>query len=182
MSADSLAVVPANSTHVGFAGSIAAAIDAEVERGTVGMARRPPPLIAAIMREARGVLALRTPTDWAGFAYVQAWDDERLVSTSGLIVREPYRRLGVARRLKVAALERAKVLYPDATVFGLSTSAAVRQINRDLGFAEVEYTALPEENDFWAGCESCPHHANLLANERRSCHCTAMLRPPSKDG
>jgi GNAT superfamily N-acetyltransferase len=160
--------------HAGFAGAIAAAIDLEVERGAIGMARRSPELVAETLRRGDAVLVL-DGREWAGFCYVASWDGGRFAATSGLIVRPEHRGRGVARLLKVKALELARRRYPGAAPFGLSTSEAIIHLNRSLGFRDAAYAELPRDEGFWKGCESCPFHAVLVANRRERCRCTAML-------
>jgi GNAT superfamily N-acetyltransferase len=154
--------------------SISEAIRREVEGGAIGMALRPADLLRSRMLAGDAVIAL-TLERWVGFCYAVPWEGGRFVATSALIVELRSRGLGIARRLKEAALRLARGRYPNATPFGLSTSPAVARINRDLGFREVPYAEITSDAEFWRGCESCPHHATLVANGGARCLCAAFI-------
>jgi len=168
-----------------FVPSVASAIDDEVAAGAIGIARRSAADLASRIRTGEAIIALAAEAtsdhapagaDWAGFCYVAAWEEGRFVSTSGLIVAPQHRGRGLAKRLKERALELAAERYPGAIAFGLSTSSAVARINEELGFRAASYSALPADSAFWDGCRTCPLHADLVANERRTCHCRAVIR------
>lgn len=171
-----ISVAVAGPEHEKHAASISAAIGAEVERGSIGLALRPPELIVERMRSGEALVALGDDGGWAGFCYISPWDGGAFVSTSALIVHPGWRGQGVARALKARALGLAAERYPAARPFGLTTSDAVARVNLSLGFREVAYRELPRDPAFWHGCESCPLHATLVKNRGESCHCRAMVR------
>jgi hypothetical protein len=65
--------------------------------------------------------------------------------------------------------------YPEARIFGITTSLAVMRINSDLGYRPVTFSELTQDDAFWNGCRSCPNYDILERNQRRMCLCTAML-------
>lgn len=156
------------------ASSISRALRREVARGTHGMASRSPGSIRKSMEQGRAVLALDGER-WVGFCYVSPWEGGKFVSTSALLVRPRYRRRGVGRRLKKAALLLCRQRFPESRPFGLTTSETVAEMNRQLGFRIVGYDAIPRDPGFWKACKSCPFHGILRRHRGRRCHCTAML-------
>ena len=146
-------------------------------RGT-GIAKRSPDYIQVKMDEGKAVIAITAEGDWVGFCYIEAWEDEKYVANSGLIVAPSFRKSGVATQIKrtVFALSRKK--YPDAKIFGLTTGLAVMKINSDLGYEPVTYSELTSDDKFWSGCKSCVNYDILVSKERKNCMCTAMLYDP----
>ena len=167
--------------HAAFLPEIVQALR-EATRESGGLATRSEAWLAGRLERGDTLWAMETgpePTRWIGFCAIQPWSEERFVSTSALIVRSDSRGRGIARDLKTAALDLCERNYPEATIFGLSTSPAIVHLNRELGFRPAAYAELPQDPDFWAGCQGCRHHAELIARRRESCHCEAMVRPPS---
>ena len=148
-------------------------------RGT-GIAKRSPDYIQRKMEEGKAVIALATEGTWVGFCYIEAWEDEKYVANSGLIVAPAFRKSGVAKEIKqkIFALSRKK--YPDAKIFGLTTGLAVMKINSDLGYEPVTYSELTTDDKFWSGCKSCVNYDILISKERKNCMCTAMLYDPAE--
>ncbi|MFZ2905629.1 MAG: GNAT family N-acetyltransferase [Cyclobacteriaceae bacterium] len=146
-------------------------------RGT-GIAKRSPAYIIQKMEEGKAVIALTPGGSWVGFCYIEAWQHEKYVANSGLIVSPAFRKTGVATEIKrkIFALSREK--YPHAKIFGLTTGLAVMKINSDLGYEPVTYSELTTDEEFWKGCKSCVNYEILMSKERKNCMCTAMLFDP----
>lgn len=146
-------------------------------RGT-GIAKRSPEYIERKMEEGKAVIATTEDGVWVGFCYIEAWEHDKYVANSGLIVSPPFRKTGVATEIKqkVFALSREK--YPNSKIFGLTTGLAVMKINSDLGYEPVTYSELTTDEEFWKGCRSCINYEILMAKERKNCMCTAMLFDP----
>lgn len=144
-------------------------------RGT-GIAERQPEYVRTKMRNGNAVIAL-DGDNIAGFCYIEVWSHEKYVANSGLIVSEHYRRLGLARRIKERIFQLSQEKYPEARIFGITTSLAVMRINSDLGYRPVTFSELTQDDAFWNGCRSCPNYDILERNHRRMCLCTAMLAP-----
>ncbi len=148
-------------------------------RGT-GIAKRSPEYIQMKMDEGKAVIAVTTEGVWVGFCYIEAWEHEKYVANSGLIVSPAFRKSGVAKQIKnkVFALSREK--FPDAKIFGLTTGLAVMKINSDLGYEPVTYSELTTDEEFWKGCRSCVNFEILMSKDRKNCMCTAMLYDPAE--
>lgn len=146
-------------------------------RGT-GIAKRSPLYIEQKMDEGKAVIAVMPDGTWVGFCYIEAWQHEKYVANSGLIVSPAFRKTGIATEIKhkVFALSRQK--YPDAKIFGLTTGLAVMKINSDLGYEPVTYSELTTDEEFWKGCQSCVNYDILMSKGRKNCMCTAMLYDP----
>lgn len=147
-------------------------------RGT-GIAKRSPDYIEQKMEEGKAVIALTISGDWVGFCYIEAWEHNRFVANSGLIVSPEFRKTGVAKSIKKRVFELSREKYPDAKIFGLTTGLAVMKINSDLGYEPVTYSELTNDEQFWAGCKSCVNYDILMSKERKNCMCTAMLFDPA---
>ncbi len=147
-------------------------------RGT-GIAKRSPGYIEQKMEEGKAVIALTTSGDWVGFCYIEAWEHNKFVANSGLIVSPGFRKTGVAKSIKKRIFELSREKYPDAKIFGLTTGLAVMKINSDLGYEPVTYSELTNDEQFWAGCKSCVNYDILMSKERKNCMCTAMLFDPA---
>ncbi|MEM1125540.1 MAG: GNAT family N-acetyltransferase [Bacteroidota bacterium] len=171
-------VMVAEPDHLMYAQEICDIIeDAAIKRKT-GIAKREPSYIEQKIREGKAIIALGEHGQLAGFCYIETWGHGRYVANSGLIVAEAFRRTGLAKRIKAAIFDLSRTRYPDAKIFGITTSLAVMKINSDLGYEPVTYSELTDDEQFWKGCRSCPNHDILMRNERRMCLCTAMLFDP----
>ena len=113
----------------------------------------------------------------AGFCYIETWSHQRYVANSGLIVAPQFRRFGLARRIKEAIFQLSRSKFPQAQIFGITTSLAVMRINSKLGYQPVTFSELTQDDAFWEGCRSCPNFDILERNQRKLCLCTAMLVP-----
>jgi hypothetical protein len=149
-------------------------------RGT-GIAQRTPEYVKMKMEEGKAVIALTKDGTWVGFCYIEAWQHEKYVANSGLIVSPPFRKTGVATEIKRKVFELSRKKYPDAKIFGLTTGLAVMKINSDLGYEPVTYSELTTDEEFWKGCRSCVNYEILMAKGRKNCMCTAMLFDPVED-
>ncbi len=152
--------------------------EAAKARGT-GIARREPSYVLRKMDEGKAVIATEGE-HLVGFCYIETWQHGEYVANSGLIVVPAYRHSGVAREIKrrIFALSREK--YPEARVFGITTSLAVMKINTDLGYVPVTFSELTQDEVFWQGCQSCPNYDILTRTERKMCLCTGMLYDPKR--
>ena len=146
-----------------------------------GIARRSPEYIERKMEEGKAVIATTKDGVWVGFCYIEAWQHEKYVANSGLIVSPPFRHTGVAREIKKKVFELSRKKYPDAKIFGLTTGLAVMKINSSLGYKPVTYSELTTDEEFWKGCQSCVNFEILTLKNRKNCFCTAMLFDPAVD-
>ncbi len=146
-------------------------------RGT-GIAKRSPEYIVRKMQEGKAVIAITNDSRWVGFCYIEAWEHEKYVANSGLIVSPAFRNSGVATEIKRRIFELSREMYPHAKIFGLTTGLAVMKINSDLGYEPVTYSELTTDEEFWKGCRSCVNYDILMSKGRKNCLCTAMLFDP----
>jgi hypothetical protein len=148
-------------------------------RGT-GIAKRSPEYVKQKMEEGKAIIAVTHDGIWVGFCYIEAWEHEKYVANSGLIVSPPFRKSGVATEIKrkIFALSREK--YPQAKIFGLTTGLAVMKINSELGYEPVTYSELTTDEEFWKGCKSCVNYDILMSKQRKNCLCTGMLFDPAE--
>lgn len=145
-------------------------------RGT-GIAKREPSYIKTKMENGNAVIALSEDGNLVGFCYIEIFSEKKYVSNSGLIVIPEYRNLGVASKLKKVVFQLARDKYPEARIFGITTSLAVMKINYQLGYQPVTFSELTQDETFWNGCKSCPNYDILTRNQFKMCLCTGMLAP-----
>ena len=172
-------VIVANEGHIKYVDTILKTIaDAAKVRGT-GIAKRSPEYVATKMREAKAVIAL-DGDKFAGFSYIETWGNKHYVTTSGLIVHPDYRGLGLAKRIKALTFTLARVRWPHAKIFSLTSGSAVMKMNTQLGYLPVTFNDLTDDESFWRGCEGCINHDILVRAGRQYCICTAMLFDPEE--
>lgn len=169
----------ATEEHISFAELICDHYaESAVKRGT-GIAKRSPDYIRSKILENKGIIALHVDGSFAGFCYIESWQDHNYVANSGLIVSEKYRNKGLAKEIKNKAFEQSRTLFPEAKIFGLTTSLAVMKINSKLGYRPVTFSELTADDTFWEGCKSCVNYDILNRTGRKLCLCTGMLFDPS---
>lgn len=172
-------VMVADESHVKYVDTILQTIaDAAKVRGT-GIAKRSPEYVATKMREAKAVIALEGER-FAGFSYIETWGNKHYVTTSGLIVHPDYRGLGLAKRIKNLTFTLARVRWPHAKIFSLTSGLAVMTMNTQLGYHPVTFNDLTDDEAFWRGCQGCINHDVLERTGRKFCICTAMLFDPDE--
>src|SRR5688500_12159749 len=171
-------ILVADESHESFAEIICEEMAASaLARGT-GIARRTPEYITEKMREGKAVIAFSKEGIWAGFCYIETWSTGDYVANSGLIVAPPFRKGGLAKKIKKKIFELSRKKFPEAKIFGLTTGLAVMKINSDLGYEPVTYSELTQDDAFWSGCKSCVNYDILMSKDRKNCLCTGMLYDP----
>lgn len=153
--------------------------EAAKQRGT-GIAKRDPGYIRNKMEEGKAIVAL-DGDNLAGFCYIESWDQKKYIANSGLIVHPDYRGRGLGRRIKKKIFELSRTKYPNAKIFGITTSMAVMKINSDMGYKPVTFSELTQDEKFWKGCQSCPNYDILTSKDRKGCLCTGMLYDPEEE-
>ncbi len=171
-------VVIAEKKHTKYVDEINDAIDSAAKQRGTGIARRTNEYLTAKIEEGKAILALDGDT-FAGFCYIESWGGKGFVANSGLIVVPEYRGYGLAKRIKQKAFELSRKRFPDAKIFGLTTSLAVMKINHELGYKPVTYSELTDDDQFWEGCKSCVNYDILVRMNRTKCLCTGMLYDPA---
>ena len=176
---DNIEVVVADESHEKYVDTILETIsEAAKVRGT-GIAKRTHEYLLNKMREAKAVIAL-DGDKFAGFSYIETWQDKKYVTTSGLIVHPDYRGRGLAKRIKDMTFTLARTRWPHAKIFSLTSGAAVMAMNTQLGYKPVTFADLTQDEAFWKGCEGCVNVDILHRTNRRYCICTGMLYDPEE--
>ena len=171
-------VMVADPSHEEYVDTILETIrEAAKVRGT-GIAERTHEYVATTIREGKAIIAL-CGDEFAGFTYIESWGNKQYVATSGLIVHPNYRGLGLARRIKNASFRLARMRWPKAKIFSLTSGAAVMKMNTQLGYVPVTFDDLTDDEAFWKGCEGCINYPILKEKKRKFCICTAMLYDPA---
>ncbi|MFB9898024.1 GNAT family N-acetyltransferase [[Hallella] seregens] len=172
-------VMVADESHVRYVDTILTTIaEAAKVRGT-GIAKRSPEYVATKIREAKAVIALQGEK-FAGFSYIETWGNKTYVTTSGLIVHPDFRGLGLAKRIKNLTFTLARMRWPHAKIFSLTSGSAVMKMNTQLGYHPVTFNDLTNDEAFWRGCEGCINKDVLHRTGRKFCICTAMLFDPEE--
>ena len=176
---DGIEVMVADASHEKYVDTILQTIaDAAKVRGT-GIAKRTHEYLAVKMREAKAVIALAGDR-FAGFSYIETWGNKQYVTTSGLIVHPDFRGHHVAKRIKDMTFTLARIRWPHAKIFSLTSGAAVMKMNTALGYQPVTFADLTDDEAFWKGCEGCVNYPVLRERNRKFCICTAMLFDPEE--
>lgn len=170
----------ASAEQIHFAEEICALIEESAKARGTGIAKRDPEYIRSKITEGKAVLAFTKEGKLAGFCYIETWGHGKYVANSGLVVSPEFRKEGLATRIKEKAFQLSRIKYPEAKLFGLTTSSAVMKINSDLGYRPVTYSELTDDDEFWKGCRSCVNYEILQSKERKMCCCTAMLFDPAR--
>lgn len=158
--------------------------EAAKKRGT-GIAERTHEYVATKMKEGKAILALDPTVQtelgdrFVGFSYIETWGNKHYVTTSGLIVHPDYLGEGIAKHIKDYTFTLARVRWPQAKIFSLTSGDAVMKMNTQLGYVPVSFNQLTDDDAFWRGCEGCTNHDILVAKNRKFCICTGMLYDPA---
>jgi GNAT superfamily N-acetyltransferase len=171
-------ILTATEAHLPYVDDVVKALQEAAQAKGTGLAVRTPEYIRSKMLEGKAVIALYREK-FAGFCYIESWEHERYVATSGLIVRPEYRGHGLAFAIKKQAFHLARRKFPAAKMFGLTTSLAVMRINSELGFVPVTFTELTTDQEFWKGCENCQYYDVLQRSGNKNCLCTGMIFDPA---
>jgi hypothetical protein len=148
-----------------------------IARGS-GISKRSATSIIEKIDTGKAVVAVTEDGEWAGFSYIETWDNEKFVSNSGLIVSPKHRNQGIASQIKTQIFELSRRKYPSAKVFSITSGLALMKLNTRLGFEPVTYSEIAQEARFWEGCKSCVNYDVLQSKNRCNCLCTAMLFDP----
>jgi hypothetical protein len=175
-------VAIAHEHHTHYAEEICREMESSAKVRGTGIAKRKPEYIVQKMCDGKAVIALTDEMEprFAGFCYIETWSGKAFVANSGLIVAPEFRKDGLATRIKRRVFELSRELYPDAKIFGITTSHAVMKINTELGYVPVPFSELTQDETFWNGCSSCPNVDVLTRTQRKMCLCTGMLFKPDE--
>ena len=181
---DGISVVVADASHEKYVDTILQTItDAAKVRGS-GIASRTHEYVATKMKERKAIIAL-AGEEFAGFCYIESWENKHYVANSGLIVVPKFRGHHLATRIKRLAFSLSRIRWPKAKIFGLTSSGAVMRINTSLGYVPVPFAELTQDDEYWKGCGTPEHpcciNCDVLARTgRKYCVCTGMLCDPER--
>jgi len=170
-------IVKADISHIKYAEIICNTIKESAKIRGTGIAERTPEYITKKISTGNAVIAIEND-EFAGFCYIETWDNKSFVVNSGLIVHPNYRNQGLAKKIKKEILEYSKKKYPEAKIFGITTGLAVLKINYELGYQPVTFSELTSDEAFWNGCKTCKNYDVLLRTDKKMCLCTGMLYDP----
>jgi hypothetical protein len=86
----------------------------------------------------------------------------------------------LAARIKEKTFELARLRFPFAKIFSITTSLPVMKLNSRMGYKPVTFSELTDDEEFWQGCQGCCNYDILQRNKRRMCLCTGMLYDPKQ--
>lgn len=180
MEASDIKIYVADESHIKYVDTILETIAAAAAVRGTGIAKRNPEYVKQKMLEGKAVIALYG-TEFAGFSYIETWGGKHYVTTSGLIVADKFRGLGVAKRIKHTTFTLARMRWPEAKIFSLTSGAAVMKLNTEHGYIPVTFAQLTDDESFWKGCQGCINHDVLVRTGRKYCVCTGMLYDPERE-
>ena len=166
----------ATDTHLQYAEEACKTIEQSAKLRGTGIAKRNINYIEQKIKSGNAVIALLKNT-FIGFCYIETWEHGKYVANSGLIVAPNFRGYGLAKKIKSHVFNHARNKFPNAKIFGITTSLPVMKINSSLGYHPVTFSELPQDDAFWKSCRSCPNFDILTRNNRKICLCTGMLAP-----
>ena len=180
-SQDKFNVQIATVEHVSFAQELSQLYEDSAKKRGTGIAKRDPEYIIEKILQNKAIIATTHGNQLAGFCYIETWEGKNYVANSGLIVKEEYRHHGLAKKIKKFVFEYTRKKYPQAKIFGITTSLAVMKLNSDLGYKPVTFSELTQDDAFWSGCKSCINFDVLTRTGRKNCLCTGMLYDPKDE-
>ena len=167
-------IVIASSKHIEYAKIISETIDKSAQERGTGIAKRTPEYIETKIKNGNAVIALEEDK-FAGFCYIEVFDQKNYVVHSGLIVHHDFRNQGLAKKIKTKIFSYSQEKFPEAKIFGITTGLAVMKINYDLGYKPVTFSELTSDPEFWKGCQTCANYDVLQRTNQKMCLCTGML-------
>ena len=175
---DSIVIQIASFRHLGYAQEISDLIKESAKKRGTGIAKRSPSYITQKINEHKAIIAVTNLGELAGFCYIESWGNTKYVANSGLVIHHKFRNQGVAKKIKKLAFQHSTKMFPEAKLFGLTTSLPVMKINSELGYEPVTFSELTNDDEFWKGCQSCINYEILQKKNRSNCLCTGMLYDP----
>src|SRR5476651_2659666 len=119
-----------------------------IARGS-GISKRSAASIIEKIDTGKAIVAVTENGEWAGFSYIETWDNEKFISNSGLIVSPLHRSQGIASKIKTQIFQLSRSKYPSAKVFSITSGLALMKLNTRLGFEPVTYSEIAQEPRFW---------------------------------
>lgn len=174
-------VFVSNISHLRYVNEILNAIESSAKARGTGIAKRSVEYIEKKIKEEKAVVAITENEEFAGFSYIEIFQEGKFLVNSGLIVHPDFRNQGLAKKIKSKIFEYSKQLFPEAKIFGITTSLPVLKINSKLGYKPVTFSELPEDEKFWNGCKTCINYDVLKRTNKKMCLCTGLLYDPKHE-
>lgn len=171
-------IIIANSSHSKYAQIICDTIEESAKQRGTGIAKRTPEYIIKKLENQNAIIAL-DGDKFAGFCYIEVWEEGKFVAHSGLIVVPEYRAQGLAKDIKKKIFKYSREKFPNAKIIGITTGLAVMKINYELGYKPVTFSELTVDPTFWNGCQTCVNYDVLTRTNKKMCLCTGMLYDPA---
>jgi len=171
-------VLVSNISHTKYVDEILETIETSAKARGTGIAKRSVEYVEKKLKEQKAVIAIAEDGRFAGFSYIEIFDNGKFLVNSGLIVHPDFRNMGLAKRIKNRIFELSKELYPKAKIVSITTSLVVLKLNTDLGYKPVTFSELPQSELFWKGCETCVNYDVLTRTNKKMCLCTGLLYDP----
>lgn len=163
-----------DTSHVGHSSAICQLIEESAKQRGTGIAKRDIAYIQEKINTGNAVIAISKGVA-VGFCYIESWENKQYVVNSGLVVHPDFRKTGLAKKIKLQIFKLSREKYPNAKLFGITTSLAVMKINSDLGYKPVTFSELTTDDAFWKGCLGCKNQDILQRTNRTMCLCTGMI-------
>ena len=181
---DGIQVRVTDASHEKYVDAILRQLTETARDRNAGIACRTPEYIATKIKERKAVIALYND-EFAGFCYIECWENKHYVANSGLIVVPKFRGRHVATRINRLAFHLCRLRWPEAKLYSLTSSRAVLHINASLGYVPVPFSEFPQDTVFWKSCGTleepcCPNCDVLLQSHHRYCVCTGMMYDPAR--
>jgi len=170
----------ASENDVKYSKEISELIESAAKKRGTGIAKRSPNYLEDKILTGKSVIAKTESGKLIGFCYIESWGHQDFVATSGLIVRDDYRGIGISKKIKEKAFDLSRNKFPKAKLFSITTSIAVMKLNMQMGYEPVTLENLTDDEQFWKGCQGCINYPILQQTERKHCLCTGLLYDPEK--
>jgi len=171
-------VTVSNISHIKYVDEILETIETSAKARGTGIAKRSAEYIEKKLKEQNAVIAISEDGRFAGFSYIEIFEEGKFLVNSGLIVHPDFRNLGLAKRIKHRIFELSREMFPKAKIVSITTSLVVLKLNTDLGYKPVTFSELPQSDDFWKGCSTCVNYDVLTRTDRKMCLCTGLKYDP----
>lgn len=169
----------AESADTKYAGIIANAINESAARRNKSLSVRTAEYITEKINSGLAVIAVDAMTSaWAGFCCIEAWQHQRYIANSGLIVSPSYRGNGLSGQIKTKLFDLGRKKFPAARIFSLTTCPVVIQINRQLGYKELAFEDILRDPDFLSGNTTCVDYESLMRDGGGTSNYIAMVYEP----
>jgi hypothetical protein len=162
-----------------FSEAIVQSINESAQKRGVNLAQRSAAYIKEKMKNGLAVIAV-TPDhkDWLGFSYIEVWDHRQFVANSGLIVKEEFRGIGISKDIKLKIFNLSQEKFPFATMFSLSSNAAVIRANFEMGFRIVSFDEVLHDQRFLTGFNCLVDYIGMMKNGMETSGHVAMIYKP----